>query len=228
MSRDRSQAREAFRPLLEAEARQAGLNLAESCLDRLEAHYKLLIKWNRAVRLLGDTNPDIVVRRHVLESLLLLPFIHEPRGALLDVGSGNGFPAIPLKCALDDLRLGMVEPTRRKSLFLSAIISELRLAETEVHRMRVDRPRDLTRLGKWDCITMRAVAAIPAVVEGAPAALREGGRVLLLVGEAGRAEALARVSAPLEVVAEERLPGKKSSYLLVIGLPTATHAERIH
>ena len=222
------QAPDTFRPLLEAEAGREELDLPESCLDRLTVHYNLLVKWNRAVRLVGDVDPRVVVRRHVLESLSLLPFVHEPRGALLDIGSGNGFPAIPLKCALEELRIGLVEPTLRKSVFLSNVISELGLTDATVLRRRVDRPRDLMRMGRWDCITMRAVAAIAAVVEAGPVVLRPGGRILLLVGEAGRAEALGRVAAPLQVLTERRLPSSRGSYLVVIGLNPATPTETIH
>jgi len=217
-----------FRPLLEAETRKAGLGLTRTILDRLEGHYRLLVKWNRAVRLAGDVDPQVVVRRHFMESLALLPLIHEPRGSLLDIGSGNGFPAIPIKCVLTDLRVGMLEPTLRKSVFLATVAQELKLKECEVTRSRVDRPQDLARLGRWDCITMRAVAAIPAVLAGAPSALRPQGRVLFMVGEAGRAEILRRLAAPLELVTCQPLANADASYLVVIGLSSSTSNHAIH
>jgi len=217
-----------FRPLLETETRKAGLGLARSTLDLLEGHYRLLLKWNRAVRLVGNTDPEVVVRRHVLESLALLPLILEPRGSLLDIGSGNGFPAIPLKCALPNLRVAMLEPTQRKSLFLSTVARELGLEDCEVMRARVDRPQDLARLGKWDCITMRGVAAIPAVLAGAPAALRPKGRVLFMVGEAGRGEVLRRIVAPLELIGCHPMPSTDSSYLIAVGLMAEASNDTIH
>lgn len=217
-----------FRELLAAEASAAGLRLDPLSLDKLAEHYRLLAKWNRAVRLIGTTEPETVIRRHILESLRLIPFIHEPCGALLDIGSGNGFPAIPLKCALPSLRIGMLEPTLRKGSFLSAVAAALDLSDTEVIRGRVDRARDLSRLGRWDCISMRAVAAIPAVLAGAPEALRPGGRLLFMVGQAGRQEILERIAAPLELVAIQQLPGSHSSYIVVAGLPTGAGPETIH
>jgi 16S rRNA (guanine527-N7)-methyltransferase len=217
-----------FRSLLAAEAAGAGFELSNECFDRLAEHYHLLVKWNRAVRLIGGTEPAVVIHRHILESLRLLPFLGEPRGSLLDIGSGNGFPAVPLKCALPDLRVGLVEPTIRKSAFLSTVIGALKLGDAEVIRGRVDKPRDLSRLGRWDCISMRGVAAIPAVLAGGLAALRPGGRLLFMVGEAGRAEILRRIEAPLEVAAIQQLPGSRGSYIVVAGMPVEGPCGTIH
>ncbi|HET6374355.1 MAG TPA: 16S rRNA (guanine(527)-N(7))-methyltransferase RsmG, partial [Candidatus Polarisedimenticolia bacterium] len=177
--------------------------------------------WNRAVRLVGDPSPDIVIRRHILESLALLPFIKETRGSLLDIGSGNGYPAIPLKCALPDLRLTMLEPTLRKSLFLEQVIRELGLSDATVIRGRIDRPRDLTRLGRWDQISMRGVAVVHTVLAAAASSLRGGGRLLLMLGASGTTGVRGHVMPPLEVLAEQRIASSGGG-LLVVGL---THAD---
>ena len=221
-------AEERFRSLLEAEVAGSGLSLDARCLDRLVGHYNLLSKWNRAVRLLGDDDPELVVKRHAMESLALVPYIHEKRGALLDIGSGNGYPAIPLKCALPGLRVLMLEPTMRKSIFLDHVIDDLGLEDTSVIRQRVDSPQDLSRLGRWDCITMRGVAAIPAVMEGAPAALRPLGRIVLMVGESGRAEILRRIVAPLALVEEKRLAHTQRSFVMVIGRTNGSGSPTVH
>ena len=217
-----------FRSLLQAESSRAGLQLEAGCLDRLTCHYQLLVKWSRAMRLVGSTDPATVVGRHILESLSLLPYVPEPRGSLLDIGSGNGFPAIPLKCALPDLRLGMVEPTIRKGAFLTTAIAQLGLTDAEVIRGRVDRQRDLARLGRWDCITMRAVAAIPAVLSGAEQALRPGGRLLFLVGCQGRDEIYRRLTPTLELHAVHQLPGTRASFLAVVTLNHRDSSTTVH
>jgi 16S rRNA (guanine527-N7)-methyltransferase len=206
-----------LRSLLQAELSHAAIDLPDGAIERLLLHASLLVKWNKAVRLVGSTDPETIVRRHIVESLALLPFIHEPRGGLLDIGSGNGYPAVPLKCALPDLRLAMMEPTMRKAVFLRTVVADLRLTDAEVLRDRVDRPADLARYGKWDCITMRAVAAIPAIMTGASVALRPGGRLLFMVGDAGRDQVLRGLRGALTVLGDSRLPGTKASHLLVVG-----------
>ena len=203
------------------------MTLSAACVDKLVAHYWLLTKWNRAVRLVGDTDPQVVVRRHIMESLALIPFIHEPSGSLLDIGSGNGYPAIPLKAAMDQLRLAMLEPTVRKGAFLNAAISEAHLTDASVIRGRVDRPKDLARWGRWDCISMRAVAAIGPVLDGAAQALRPSGRVLLMLGAAGREQAISRMSGPLRLIVDSRLPETRASWIVVAELADVTK-ETIH
>lgn len=207
-----------FLSLLVEEARSLGIDLQDKAVDALKSHYLMLVRWSRSVRLVGDLSPQTVVRRHALESLSLLPWIHEKQGSLLDIGSGNGYPAIPLKCALPDIRVAMMEPALRKSLFLEHVIANLGLADTSVIRGRVDRPADLARHGRWDCISMRAVAAIPVVMAGATSALRPRGRLLLLVGDAGRKDIASALGQQLELLAESRFAGTDGSYIVVVGL----------
>jgi len=226
MSKGTPHAGPEFRTLLERESERAGLELPSLTLDRISGHYRLLAKWNRAVRLVGSVDPITVIRRHILESLQLAAFVHEPRGAMLDIGSGNGFPALPVKCLYPDLRLGMVESTRRKATFLNTVVAELELADTEVIVTRIRRTRDLERLGRWDCISMRAVSAIPVLMEAASSVLRPSGRILCLVGQAGREEILSRTGADLEVVADRVLPGTRASFILAVGRADAAGSGR--
>lgn len=219
MSRDRQSAAATFRSLLEAEADRSEISLGPGCLDRLTTHYELLCKWNKAVRLTGNLDPHVVVGRHISDSLSLVPHLHDPGGTILDIGSGNGFPGIILKCLRPDLRLTMLEPTIRKSVFLSEVISRLGLEQARVLRARVDRKRDLIRLGRWDQITLRAVAAITTLVTCGPEVLTPGGRILLLVGDARRAEALRSLEPPLRLLADIKRPAMRSSYILAMGLP---------
>ncbi len=205
-----------FRTLLEDEVDHSGLSLPGDCLDRLAAHYRLLGKWNRKVRLIGTTDPADVARHHAFESLAVVPHVAEPRGGLLDIGSGNGFPAIPIKCALPDLRVVMMEPTTKKGVFLDVAITELGLTDTSVIRDRVDRAADLLRHGRWDTITMRAVAAIRPVIEAAPRVLRPGGRLLFMVGLRGRDEVADLALPPLNLVGLHPLPGRDASWVAVV------------
>lgn len=205
-----------FSTLLARELGATGIELSAPCQAQLAEHYRLLVRWSRSVRLVGSLDPGTVVRRHVLESLALVPWVHERRGSLLDIGSGNGYPAIPIRVALPALRVAMMEPTVRKSLFLETVIAELELKDASVIRSRVDRPADLLRHGRWDCITMRAVAAIPVVMQAAPSVLRSRGRLLFLVGEAGRREVAQSMQPPLRLLFESRLEGTEGSYVVVV------------
>jgi 16S rRNA (guanine527-N7)-methyltransferase len=218
MSVDPERAVELFRSILKAEVSSSGLCLPEDCLEKLVRHYELLVKWNPAVRLVGSTDPRIVARRHTLESLVLVSHVPRPDGALLDIGSGNGFPAIPLKCALPSLSLTMMEPMLKKTVFLESCLIELDLTRARVLRKRVDKPGDLTRLGRWDAITMRAVAVIPLAMATAPETLTPGGRILFMVGQAGLGQVRSLAKPPLEIVRVTPLPRRTASWLVSVGV----------
>ena len=92
----------------------------------------------------------------------------------------------------------------------------------------MDEEHRATLPARWDCISMRAVVAIQAVLVGGPSALRPGGRLLFMVGDAGRAEILRRIQAPLEVAAIHGLPGTRGSFIVVVGLPATGLSETVH
>ncbi len=218
MSVDPERAGELFRSILRAEVSAGGLSLTEDCLERLARHYDLLVKWNPAVRLVGSTDPRIVARRHTLESLALASHVPRPDGSLLDIGSGNGFPAIPLKCALPSLTVTMMEPMLKKSVFLESAVSELGLTSTRMIRERADSVGDLTKHGRWDAITMRAVAVIPLVMAAASETLTPGGRILFMLGRAGLDQVRSLTLPPLRIVDVSPLPRRSASWLVSVGV----------
>ena len=218
MSADPARAGELFRPILEAELSANGLNVTEDCVARLTRHYELLVKWNPTVRLVGSTDPRTVARRHTGESLSLVNHLPRPDGRLLDIGSGNGFPAIPLKCALPKLEVIMMEPMLKKSVFLETAIVELGLTRAKVLRERVDRPGDMTKHGRWDVITMRAVAVVPLVIASAVETLAPGGRILFMLGQAGLDQVQSLAAPPVRIVEITPLPRRSASWLVSVAV----------
>lgn len=218
MSVDPERAGELFRSILRAEVSASELSFSEDCLEKLARHYELLVKWNPAVRLVGSTDPRIVARRHTLESLVLTSHVPRPDGTLLDIGSGNGFPAIPLKCALPSLQITMMEPLLKKSIFLERAILELDLYGIRAVRKRIDTASDLSRLGQWDAITMRAVAVFPIVMATAVETLKPGGRILFMLGQAGLDEVRSLAVPPLRIFETVPLPRRNASWLVSVGL----------
>lgn len=97
---------------------QAEWKLAPSQVERLREHYRLLVKWNKVINLTRVEAEDEVVQRHYGESLFLAS--HLPRGtyAVADVGSGGGFPGVPVAVARPELSVTLIEADRRKAAFL--------------------------------------------------------------------------------------------------------------
>ena len=132
--------------------RLVGAGIEPGLATRLGVFLELLARWQRATNLIGAVDATRLVSEHVGESLAALPLL-PAAGALLDVGSGNGFPAVPLLLARPGLRGTLLEPRERRWAFLKETVRELELAAV-VERGRIGAHRG----GPYDAITVRALA----------------------------------------------------------------------
>jgi 16S rRNA (guanine527-N7)-methyltransferase len=114
-----------------------GIALDAGAIERLGRFIELLTAWNRRIRLTGDRDPRILVRKHVVDSLAVVPELPSS-GLVIDVGSGGGFPGIVLGCARPDLALRLIEPRRRPTSFLSEAIRAIPLPEAKALEMRAE------------------------------------------------------------------------------------------
>ena len=146
----------AFTETLLKIARATGRSLSDQELARFEAHYRLLKAWGRRMNLTGLKDEAMIARRHFLEPIAIADLL-EDEGRLVDLGSGNGFPAVPLKVLRPGLELVLVESSEKKSAFLWAVIRELGLREARVETRRVRRLADLADLLPCRYLTLRAV-----------------------------------------------------------------------
>lgn len=133
---------------------------AASVLSDLESFCALLLKWNAVQNLVSRETVADVWRRHVVDSLQLLPLVRPEDRWILDLGSGGGLPAIPLAIALKGTgrRITLVEPVGKKAAFLRTAIREVGL-EAEVRNCRIEQI-DSRETGPADLITSRALASL--------------------------------------------------------------------
>src|SRR5688572_30142053 len=148
----------AFRERLLAGAQSLGRSLSETEIGAFTVHYRLLQEWSRRMNLTGIKEIDSIVRRHFLEPIAVSDLVGE-EGRLVDLGSGNGFPAIPLKILRPRLDLIMVEASEKKSSFLWAVLRELRLPQARVETRHVRETAVLVDLLPCRYLTLRAIQA---------------------------------------------------------------------
>jgi 16S rRNA (guanine527-N7)-methyltransferase len=190
-----------FGERLAKRARKAGVTLDPRVADALAAYYRLLESWNQKVNLtafsLTDA-PDDAIDRLLVEPLVAARHLHGPRShghpqlasnphpRVLDVGSGGGSPAIPLKIAAPEIQLLMVESKTRKCAFLREAIRQLDLADTVVETARAEDLLTRPELHESrDIITVRAVRVEQKLLVKLQAFLRLGGRIFLFRSAAG-------------------------------------------
>jgi 16S rRNA (guanine527-N7)-methyltransferase len=160
-----------------------GLTLDHNQIAKFARLCDLLLDWNTRVNLTAITTPAEVVSRHFLDSLTCALALSDERRArqlrLLDVGSGAGFPGLPLAIAFPRWQVTLLEATGKKTRFQEAVIAELGL--TNVHALHA-RAEEVAHAkehrGRYHVITARAVAALPTLLEYCAPFARIGGVVI--------------------------------------------------
>lgn len=173
-----------FRERLARRTRRAKAHISLAILDPLEAYYRLLAQWNAKINLTAlplDVPTDETFDRLLVEPLVAARQIPADRPlSWVDLGSGGGSPAIPLKIARPLLQLTMVESKERKGAFLREAIRVLGLAEAAVLTQRFESLSvDVRFAGKVDLVTVRAVRLDSELFEVADHLLKLDGRLLL-------------------------------------------------
>ncbi len=160
-----------------------GLTLNQNQLEKFEKYYDLLIYYNQKFNITAITEKEEVYKKHFIDSLLGVEFFE--KGMLIDVGSGGGFPAIPLKIFNDELEVTMLEATGKKCDFLNNVIKELNLSNVRVIKGRAeDYAKNQDFREKFDYCTARAVARLNTLCEYCIPFVKNGGYFISYKGDA--------------------------------------------
>jgi 16S rRNA (guanine527-N7)-methyltransferase len=173
--------------------------LSSEQLAQTSTYIDLLLKWNAKMNLTAVRNPEEIVTRHFGESFFAAArFAPRPGDAAIDLGSGSGFPGLPLAMYAPAVQVTLIESNGRKAAFLNEVISALQLKNAKVFSRRAE-----TYPAKADLVTMRAVEKFESALPVALGLVREGGRLALMIGAAQLSRA--KTIAP-QVRWEEPLP----------------------
>jgi 16S rRNA (guanine527-N7)-methyltransferase len=166
---------------------RAGLSLPDPQLDRLETYAELLERWNQAFNLtalsLGRWPPETVDRLFV-EPLAAAVLVPQSPIDWIDIGSGGGSPAIPLKVVRPMTRLRLVESREKKAAFLREIVRSLQLDDATVSTGRIEEVADQWEGSGADLLTVRGVRIEPSLAGAAGRLLKRGGRLLIFSSSA--------------------------------------------
>jgi 16S rRNA (guanine527-N7)-methyltransferase len=205
-----------LRTRLSRRAGRIALPLSDELAERLLAFYELLARWNRKINLTALDDPDEAIDRLLLEPLAALRHFPGEPGKLIDIGSGGGSPAVPMKLARPDWGLTMVEAKARKSAFLREAVRTLQLGETHVETARYEellaRP-DLHE--SFRVLSIRAVRIEARVLRSLQAFMAPEGDMFLFRGPSGP-DAPGAIVPPLEWAATVPLLDSTQSRLTIL------------
>ncbi|HET6490222.1 MAG TPA: 16S rRNA (guanine(527)-N(7))-methyltransferase RsmG [Syntrophales bacterium] len=171
-----------FRQILLAAADQMGLSLTGSQIALFEAYRAILLLWNSKMNLVSlQSELDLPVR-HFIDSLTLLPYLPAGPRTLLDIGSGAGFPSIPVKIVRKDLHLTLLEASRKKSSFLKEVVRKLDLQGVSVMNGRLEELLKKDNKPSFDLIVSRATLKLQDLVAKSLPLLKEGGFLAAMKG----------------------------------------------
>ncbi|HEY9526637.1 MAG TPA: 16S rRNA (guanine(527)-N(7))-methyltransferase RsmG [Anaerolineales bacterium] len=180
----------------------------------LHTYEKELLEWNQKFNLTAIRDAESIRTKHFLDSFsCVLAWKSSPPNQLIDVGTGAGFPGIPLKILYPNLKLTLVESVGKKAMFCQHIVRVLGLEQVEVMQARAeDLGQDAGHREKYDWALARAVANLNVLSEYLIPLVRIGGTVLAQKGESGPAEAQSAEEAM-------KLLGGKLKQLVPVNLP---------
>lgn len=187
-----------------------GVSLSASLADQVIEYIELLLRWNEKISLTSIRNPLLIVDRHFGEAFFGAVCAEIDSGELLDVGSGAGFPALPLAMLRPGLSEILLEPNAKKAAFLGEASLLLELS----HRMKVFRCRleQYSSDEKFHFITSRAVRVTPQFLDRCLDFLRSGGKLILWLGHE---DAKLVAANPKWVWSDPvRIPGSEQRFIL--------------
>jgi len=171
--------------------RKLSLDLGDQAIEQLCLYLAELQKWNRRINLVAKAPEEVLIEKHFLDSLTLVPQVkNSPPPGLMDVGSGAGFPGMVLKIACPDLKVTLVEPRQKRVSFLRHLIRTLGLMEIEVLETRLENNNE--ELVKWHnstpILASRAFTSISLFLELAEPFCTDGGQVIFMKGRKAEEE----------------------------------------
>src|SRR5262245_38642042 len=156
-----------------------GVALNEAAADKLLAYRALLLKWNKTYNLTAIRDPEEVLIQHLLDSLVVAPFLPHGPQTLADVGSGGGLPGIPLAIARPGIAVTLVETSSKKSAFQQQAKIELGLNNVSIYSGRVE---DYEPKQSFDGVISRAFAELKDFVNWSGDLAKDGGKLYAMKG----------------------------------------------
>lgn len=179
------------------------MDISAEQLKMFNKYALILDNWNKMINLTAIKDPRDVAIRHFIDSVCLLKYENIDEGAkIIDIGTGAGFPGVPLKIMRQDLELTLLDSLNKRLIFLSDVLKNLELEATLIHSRAEDKARDTDYRDSYDVVVSRALADLPSLCEYCLPYVKCGGYFYALKGPYGDKELAASENAIATLGAE--------------------------
>lgn len=173
---------EEFKLELEKYLKELNIELNEKQINGFYKYMKLLIEWNEKINLTAIIEPKEIILKHFVDSLTINKYI-EKNAKLIDIGTGAGFPGIPLKILRPDISVTLIDSLNKRINFLNEVIKEIRLEKIEtIHSRAEEIGKNVKYREKYDISTSRAVANVATLSEYLIPLVKENGKCIYMKG----------------------------------------------
>ncbi len=173
---------EKFEEILKTYLKKIDIELSKKQIEQFYTYMNLLLEWNEKINLTAITEPEEVILKHFVDSLTISAYIKKG-SKLVDMGTGAGFPGIPLKILRDDIEITLVDSLNKRINFLNEVIKELELREiSTVHARAEEFGQNKKYREKFDIATSRAVANLSTLSEYLVPLVKLEGKIICMKG----------------------------------------------
>lgn len=167
---------------LQNQAQKIDINLTNKQLNEFYTYMNLLIEWNKNINLTAITEPEEIIKKHFIDSLTISKNIQKD-SSIIDVGTGAGFPGIPLKIVREDINVVLLDALNKRLNFLNEVIKENKLENIETVHFRAEEiGKNKKYREKYDIATSRAVAQLNILAEYLLPLVKIGGKCICMKG----------------------------------------------
>lgn len=178
-----------FEKTLKTELATLGLSPDDETVKKFCLYKDMLKEYNKKINLTADDSDEQILYKHFIDSLTLLEYMENDQKRCIDIGTGAGFPLIPVKLINEELEITLVDAVNKKVDFLEHLTGELGLKGVRcIHARAEDLAREAAHRGCYDLSVSRAVAKLRVLIEYSVPFLRNGGTMLAMKAEKGKEE----------------------------------------
>ena len=171
-----------FQGILKSECEKIQIELEEKHIEKFYKYMQLLLEWNEKINLTAITDPNEVILKHFVDSLTINKYIKD-NSTIIDIGTGAGFPGIPLKIIREDLQITLVDSLNKRIKFLEEVIEKLELKNIKpIHARAEELGKNIKYREKFDYATSRAVANLSTLSEYLIPLVKIQGKIISMKG----------------------------------------------